>query len=85
MTKGDWWKTADWPSEAESNVKNACADKGVAYWGVYDAAYDYVWKSAKPIGWFNRSSYGFYINERGRQLNVEILLGAFQRLAACSD
>ncbi len=43
--------------------------------------YDYVWRSEKPIGWFNQGNFGGYqLNERGRQLNVHILIDAFKRL-----
>ena len=82
----DQWVKRSHPVDARKNVSDVCSQKNVGYWELYDVAYDYVWQCGKPIGWFNQGGFGGYqLNERGRQLNVHILIDAFKRLAACSD
>lgn len=81
----DWWRGESNPSFAQTAVANACSAKNVACWELFDVAYEYLWLSGKPIGWFNSAGSGYSMNERGRQLNVRILVEAFKRLAACTD
>lgn len=68
-----------WTSECyHPTARNAAlAEEDVPLWDIYPQCYDFVERSGRPWGWFNRDC--LHNNERGRALIAHLLMAYFDK------
>lgn len=74
---GDFWTKDCYAPVVRNEVLNRMK---VACWDLYPQNYDFIERSGRPYGWFNRDA--LHNNERGRAVIAHLLMAYFEKANA---